>query len=350
MRKIAVALFVLAAGCGAPPPPEPPPPPPPPQPEVAQPAPAPAPTASAVALTPEEEKYAKVVIKVVPVAGSVYMLEGAGGNIGVSVGDDGIVLVDDQFAPLASRIKEALKGITDKPIRVVLNTHWHFDHTGSNALFGGMAGAPIVAHENVRKRLESGAPKREIAGKSMDAIPPAPHDALPIITFHDKIGVHLNGEDIRALHLPAGHTDGDIVVHFVKSNVVHMGDDFVTYGFPFVDVASGGSVKGMVAALDKMAAELPADVKIIPGHGKLSTLDDVKKLSGVLKDCIKLVEDQVKKKKTLKEIQDAKVLSKYDDMGKGFIKADFFIETIFDELTAKKDEPPKKKPGPTPKH
>src|SRR5262249_46251966 len=158
--------------------------------------------------------------------------------------------------------------ITERPIRVVLNTHWHGDHTGGNATFG--RSAPIVAHENVRRRLAAGAPPREIGGRKIDATPPAPREALPIVTFHDKASVHLNGEEVRALHLPTGHTDGDIVVFFTKSNVVHMGDDFVTYGFPFVDLASGGSVKGLVAALDRMIKELPADVKVIPGHGKIS--------------------------------------------------------------------------------
>ncbi|HEY5241509.1 MAG TPA: MBL fold metallo-hydrolase, partial [Polyangiaceae bacterium] len=264
--------------------------------------------------------------------GSVYMLEGAGGNIGVSVGDDGIVLVDDEFAPLAPKIREALLGITDRPIKVVLNTHWHGDHTGGNAIFG--ADAPIVAHENVRKRLIAGAPARTVGGKSMDAIPPAPKGALPILTFDDQVMVHLNGEDIRAIHFPSGHTDGDVVIWFTQSNVVHMGDDFVTYGFPFVDVASGGSVKGLIAAIDKVIPQLPAEVKIIPGHGKISTLDDMKKLSATLKDCVKLVQAEAQKGKTLEQVQQAKPLAKYDDLGKGFIKPDAFVETIFKELTA----------------
>ncbi len=267
------------------------------------------------------------------------MLEGAGGNIGVSVGDDGIVVVDDEFAPLAPKITAALRGITDKSVRVVLNTHWHGDHTGGNAAMFAATGAPIVAHENVRKRMLAGAPAREVGGHKMDPVPPAAPEALPIITFDDKVSVHLNGEEIRALHVASGHTDGDVVILFTKSNVVHMGDDFVTYGFPFVDLASGGSVKGMIAALDKLAAELPADVKVIPGHGKVSTVDDMKKLSATLKDCVKLVEAEFRKKKTLKQIQDAKLLAKYDDMAKAFISADAFVETIFDELSGQAGKP-----------
>jgi glyoxylase-like metal-dependent hydrolase (beta-lactamase superfamily II) len=147
-----------------------------------------------------------VIIQIQKVGGSAYMLEGTGGNIGLSVGEDGIILVDDEFAPLAPKIKDALRGITDKPIKVVLNTHWHGDHTGGNVVFG--TDAPIVAHENVRKRLVSGAPARKIGDRTIDPTPPAPRIALPIVTFEDKVQVHLNGEDIRAIHFPSGHTDG----------------------------------------------------------------------------------------------------------------------------------------------
>ncbi|MFT3766867.1 MAG: MBL fold metallo-hydrolase [Minicystis sp.] len=334
MQKSTLVLFALLTGCGSLPPPEPPP--------MSSPIPAAPPAAPAApqpaAAAPEsepppaaDEQMAKVTIKVQKVAGNIYMLEGAGGNIAVSVGPDGIVIVDDQFAPLAGKIQAALKGITDKPIRVVLNTHWHGDHTGGNAWFGRKA--PVVAHENVRRRLAAGSPKIEMAGKTLDARPPAPHEALPIITFQDKLSVHLNGEEIRALHVPSGHTDGDTVVFFTKSNVVHMGDDFVTYGFPFVDLTSGGSVKGMIAVLDRMVKELPADVKVIPGHGAVSTIADMKKLSAALKDCVKLIEAEVKKKKSLADIQKAKVLAKHEDLGKGFVSADAFIEVVFKELT-----------------
>jgi glyoxylase-like metal-dependent hydrolase (beta-lactamase superfamily II) len=268
------------------------------------------------------------VIKAQKVAGNVYMLEGEGGNIGVSVGEDGIVVVDDQFAPLAPKIRAALKDITNKPVRFVLNTHWHGDHTGGNAALAREA--TIVAHENVRRRLASGMPPRKAGDEPR---PPAPREALPTITFNDKLSVHLNGEEVRAIHLPSGHTDGDAVIYFTQSNVVHMGDDFVTYGFPFVDLASGGSVKGLAAAIEKVAAELPAGVKIIPGHGPISTVDDMKKLAATLRDCVRLVEAEVKKKKTLEQIQQAKPLAKYADLGKGFIKADDFVETIYKELT-----------------
>jgi cyclase len=342
---IALSLVVLTA-CAASPPPSSPPSPPaqashPVSRATSQPAEAPSGATTvgsgsgspAPSVTPklskEEEEIARTPLKVEKVSGSVYVLEGAGGNIGVSVGDDGIVLVDDQFAVLAPKIREALKGITDKPVRFVLNTHWHFDHTGGNAVFGSEA--PILAHENVRKRLIAGA-SMNVGGKLL-VIPPAKPEALPVVTFDDKVSVHLNGEDIRAIHVQSGHTDGDVIVHFVKSNVVHMGDDFVTTGFPFPDLDSGGTLRGMIGVIDKLAAELPADVKLIPGHGKVSGIEDLKRVSAVLKDCVKLVEAEMKKKKTLDQIKAAKVLAKYDDMGKGFMKTDMFIEIIFKELS-----------------
>src|SRR5664280_343668 len=222
-----------------------------------------------------QQDFSKVQIKVTKVAGTVYMLEGAGGNIGVSVGEDGVVIVDDQFAPLAPKIREALKGITDKPIKFVLNTHFHGDHTGGNAQFSSEA--PIIAQENVRKRLKEGG---VVAGSEAK---PAPKEALPVITFNDRATVHLNGEDIRAIHFPHGHTDGDSVIFFPQSNVVHMGDDFVTYDFPFVDVRSGGSVSGMIAGVEKVLSMTPPDAKIIPGHGPLATPADVRKFVQMLK-------------------------------------------------------------------
>jgi len=235
----------------------------------------------AAGIAAAQQDFSKVQIKVTKVAGTVYMLEGAGGNIEVSVGEDGVVLVDDQFAPLAPKIREALKGITDKPIKFVLNTHFHGDHTGGNTQFSSEA--PIIAQENVRKRLKEGG---MVAGTE---VKPASKEALPVITFNDRATVHLNGEDIRAIHFPNGHTDGDSVIFFPQSNVVHMGDDFVTYGFPFVDVRSGGSVSGMIAGVEKVLSMTPQDAKIIPGHGPLSTPADVRKFVQMLKETRALV-------------------------------------------------------------
>ena len=270
-----------------------------------------------------QQDFSKVDIKVHKVAGNVYILEGSGGNIGVSVGDDGIVIVDDQFAPLAPKIKAALKGITDKPLRFVINTHFHGDHTGGNAQFSSEA--TIIAHENVRKRLlEGGAPPGGAA--------PAPKEALPVVTFNDRATVHLNGEDIRAIHFPNGHTDGDSVIFFPKSNVVHMGDDFVTYGFPFIDVHSGGSLSGMIAGVEKVLTMVPENVKIIPGHGPISAPADVRKFLDMLKDTRAIVAKAAADGKTADQMKSDHVLAKYEDLGKGFIKTDAWIDLVLADI------------------
>jgi glyoxylase-like metal-dependent hydrolase (beta-lactamase superfamily II) len=291
--------------------------------------------AFALVAVAQERDFSKVEIKVQKVAGNVYMLQGAGGNIGVSVGDDGIVIVDDQFAPLAEKIQAALKAITDKPVRFVINTHYHGDHTGGNLEF--QKNSPIIAQDNVRKRLEEGV-TGGVGDKMSFEEKPQPAGALPIITFDHQLTVHLNGEDIRALHMPAGHTDGDSVIFFPKSNVVHMGDDFVTYGFPFVDINSGGSVRGMIEAVDKVIAQVPPDVKVIPGHGPLSNLDDLKKFQQMLKDTLATVQSAMKQGKTLDQMKQENILAKWDEYGAGkdkFIKTDVWIETIYDDLSGK---------------
>jgi len=276
------------------------------------------------------QDFSKVEIKVTKVAGTVYMLQGAGGNIGVSVGDDGIVVVDDQFAPLAEKIQAALKGITDKPVRFVINTHWHFDHVGGNAYFQKQG--PVLAHENIRERMAKGA---TLLG---NVVKPAEKDALPIITFNDTASVHLNGEEIRAVHFPKGHTDGDSVVFFTKSNVVHMGDDFVTYGFPFIDIESGGGVRGMIAACEKVIATLAPDVKVIPGHGPLSTVADLKPFVAMLKDATARIEKGIREGKSAEQLKRDKVLAGYESWGgEGkFITTDKFIDTLYADLAGQK--------------
>jgi glyoxylase-like metal-dependent hydrolase (beta-lactamase superfamily II) len=275
----------------------------------------------------QDQDFSKVEIKVTKVAGTVYMLEGAGGNIGASVGEDGIVVIDDQFAPLAPKIEAALKGITDKPVRFILNTHYHGDHTGGNAEFAKLG--TLIAQENVRKRLAEGS---EI--KRFGKTPPAPKEALPIITFEHDVSVHLNGEDVRAIHFPHGHTDGDSVIFFPQSNVVHMGDDFVTYGFPFVDIENGGSVSGMVAGVEKVLSMTKPDTKFIPGHGGLSTADDVRKFLAMLQETRAAVADAVKKHKTPEQMKKEKLLAKWEaDYGKGFIKTDDWVDALYDDVT-----------------
>jgi cyclase len=282
----------------------------------------------------QDQDFSKVEMKVTKVAGSVYMLQGAGGNIGASVGDDGIVIVDDQYAPLAEKIQAALKGITDKPVRFVINTHYHGDHTGGNAYFQKQA--PIIAQDNVRKRLESGGSAGNGGSIHMDN-KPVDKGALPIITFDHDVTVHLNGEDIRALFFPAGHTDGDSIIFFPKSNVVHMGDDFVTYGFPFIDVDSGGSINGMIDGVEKVIAQVPPDVKIIPGHGPVSNLDDVRAYLTMLKGTRDAVEKALKQHKTLEQMKQAKLLDPWKKYSGDFVNQDAFLETLYNSLTGQKN-------------
>ena len=282
----------------------------------------------------QDRDFSKVKIKVTKVSGNVYMLEGEGGNIGASVGEDGIVVVDDQYAPLAEKIQAALKDVTDKPVRFIINTHFHGDHTGGNAYFQKQA--PVIAHDNVRKRLEEGGTGGNLGSISMER-KPAAKEALPIITFDHDVTVHLNGEDIRALHFPSGHTDGDSIIFFPKSNVVHMGDDFVRYGFPFIDLGSGGSVEGMIAAMQEVIPKLPADVKVIPGHGNVSNLDDLREYVKMLVETRAAVEKGVKQGKTLDQLKQEKVLDPWKKWNGDFVTTDLFIETLYNDLTGKKD-------------
>jgi len=286
------------------------------------------------------QDFSKVQIKVTKVSGNIYMLEGAGGNIAASIGDDGIVIVDDQFAPLADKIQASLKSlrITDKPVRFVINTHYHGDHTGGNPPFSN-AGSTVIAQDNVRKRLISGGTAGNGPGGSIHMEDkPAEKAALPIITFEHDVTVHLNGEDIRALHFPAGHTDGDSIIFFPKNNVVHMGDDFVRYGFPFIDVTSGGSVQGMIAVMEKATAQLPADVKVIPGHGALSNLDDVREFTKMLKETSAVMQKALAEHKTLEQMKQEKIFDPWNKWSGDFVKADAFIETLYNSLTGTKGE------------
>src|SRR5258707_4915 len=290
------------------------------------------------ALAAQQQDFSKVQIKVTKVSGNIYMLEGQGGNIAASVGEDGIVIVDDQFAPMAEKIQAALKDlkITDKPVRFVINTHYHGDHTGGNVPFNN-AGSTLIAHDNVRKRLETGGTAGNGGSIKMD-VKPAEKAALPIITFEHDVTVHLNGEDIRALHFPSGHTDGDSIIFFPKNNVVHMGDNFLRHGVPFIEVSSGGSVQGMIAAMEKATAQLPPDVKVIPGHGALSNLDDVREFTKMLKETSAVVENAVNAHRTLEQMKQEKILDAWKKWSNDFLNSDAFIETLYNSLTGHKGE------------
>jgi cyclase len=275
------------------------------------------------------QDFSKVEIKSTKVAGNIYMLEGAGGNIGVSVGSDGILIVDDQFAPLADKIKAALKTLGEGKLKFVLNTHWHGDHTGGNAVFS--PDAPIIAHDNVRKRLST----EQKSEFFKNTTPASPKEALPVITFDQSLSVHFNDEEIRVIHFPQGHTDGDSVIFFTKSNVVHMGDDFFAGRFPFVDLESGGSVPGLTKNVGEIIAKLHPDVKLIPGHGPISTLDDLKRYHRMLVETSDLVRKKMAAGKTLDQIKAEGVPDEWKEWGTGFIKTDAWLETIFRSLSKK---------------
>jgi cyclase len=277
--------------------------------------------------------FSDVEIKVTKVRDNVYMLKGAGGNIGFSAGPDGVVLVDDQFAPLADRIKAALKAVTDQPLRFIINTHYHFDHIDGNASF--QKEAPVIAHHNVRRRLETGGNPGNFASVRQE-LKSVIKEALPILTFSRDVTIYLNGEDIQVLHYPHGHTDGDSMIYFPKSNVVHMGDDFVTYGFPFVDLAGGGSVEGMITAVEYAIANLPADVKVIPGHGAVSTLDDVRQFVSMMKETRGVIEKAVQAGHELEQLKRERILKAWETLSSDFISTDAFIETLYNDLTGKK--------------
>jgi len=220
-------------------------------------------------------------------------------------------------------------------VRFVINTHYHGDHTGGNLAFA-TGGSTVIAQDNVRKRLETGGKAGNGGSMTMDQ-KAAAKEALPIITFDQDVTVHLNGEDIRALHFPAGHTDGDAIVFFPKANVVHMGDDFVRYGYPFIDVTAGGSVQGMIAACEKVVAVLPADVKVIPGHGQLSNLEEVRDYITMLKGTSAAVQAAIKSGKTVDQMKKEKILAAWDAKYSGkFITSDLFIETLNNSLTNQK--------------
>lgn len=266
-----------------------------------------------------QRDFSSVKIQPIKLTDTLYMLKGSGGNIGASVGSDGVLIIDDQFAPLAEKIQAALTSLGGDQPAFILNTHWHGDHTGGNETFGKEG--TIIAHKNVRKRL---------AEKTDDDSKPAtPPDALPVITFDTSLSIHFNGETIRAIHIPHGHTDGDAVIFFTNANVVHMGDLFFNGRFPFVDLNSGGSMSGYLAGVEKILNQVPANVQIIPGHGELASVDDLKTYLATLKETIGIIEKHIAAGKSLEAIQQANPLAKWDVWGSGFISTNRWIETIY---------------------
>jgi len=274
-----------------------------------------------------------VEIKVSKVAGTVYLLQGSGGNVAACVGDDGVVLIDDESAPLADKVQAALRGITDNPVRFVINTHYHGDHVGGNAYFQKKQ-ALILAQDNVRNRLENGGATGN-GGSMHFEVKPKPKDALPTVTYDHAVTLHLNGEDIRVLHFPSGHTDGDSIVFFPQSNVVHMGDEFVTH-FPFVDVEAGGSLNGMINAVENVIAQVQPDVKVIPGHGQVSSLADLRAYLTMLKGTRDAVAHALKDGETLVQMKQAKILDPWKNYAGEFVSEDAFLESIYISLMGRK--------------
>ena len=276
----------------------------------------------------QQQDFSKVQVKAEKLSATTYMLTGSGGNLGLSVGADAVFLVDDQFAPLTARIKAEIAKLTKKPIRFVINTHWHFDHTGGNENFG-KAGALIVAHENVRKRMST-EQFIEFLGMKTKVEPPA---ALPVVTFTRDVTFHLNGEEIHVLHVPNAHTDGDAIVHFRNSDVLHMGDVFFNRLYPFIDTSSGGTIDGMIAAVDR-ALELAGEkTKIIPGHGPLATKSDLKAYRDMLAAMGGRIKEAKQAGKSMQEIIAAKPTADFDDAwGKGFLPPAKFVEMVWRNL------------------
>ena len=270
------------------------------------------------------QDFSKVEIKAQKIGDTTYMLTGSGGNIGLSVGEDAVFVIDDQFAPLTPRIAAAIAQITPKPVKFVLNTHWHFDHTGGNENFA-KAGAIIVAHDNVRKRMGSDQFIEFLGMRTK----PDPRQALPVITFSSGISFHINGEEVRAIHMPAAHTDGDTVIHFTRSDVVHMGDIYFNGMYPFIDADSGGSVDGVIAACDQVLKLTTDGTRVIPGHGALSNPAELKAYRDMLAAVSAKVKALVAQGRKLEEITAAKVSADFDEAwGKGFIKPEKFAEML----------------------
>lgn len=231
------------------------------------------------------------------VAEGLYVLFGNGGNVGVSAGPDGVFIIDDQYAPMTPALSAAIGGISDSPVRFVINTHWHGDHTGGNENFGKM-GAVVIAHDNVRARM-SVPQAMEFFKREVPASPPA---ALPVITFNDSVSLHLNGDDVRVIHLAAAHTDGDAIIHFRKANVIHAGDIFFNGWYPFIDVDSGGSIAGMMSAVDTVLALSDDATRIIAGHGPVSGKAELQAYRKMLVDTVTRIRTLRAEGRTVDEI------------------------------------------------
>ncbi len=280
------------------------------------------------AILPAQAGLDSVQIRTQTLATGVYALFGAGGNIGLAVGEDAVFVIDDQFAPLTPKILAAIAALTPKPVKFVVNTHWHFDHTGGNENLG-KAGALIVAHANVRKRMST--------DQFIEAInrrePAAPKDALPVVTFADAVTFHLNGDDIAVTHVPSAHTDGDALVYFTKANVLHMGDVFNMAGLPFVDRSSGGSIHGVIGAAERVLGFVNAGTRIVPGHGRVVGRTELEAWHRMLVSLRDQVKAQIAAGKTVEQVLAAKLTEPYAKDWPGGHER--FVRTAYLELSGK---------------
>ncbi|MEM9136328.1 MAG: MBL fold metallo-hydrolase [Cyanobacteria bacterium P01_F01_bin.42] len=273
-----------------------------------------------------QQDPATVEIKTIPLDDGIYMLTGDGGNIGLSVGDDGVFMIDDQFAALSDKIKAAIAELTAQPVKFLLNTHWHFDHVGGNENFA-QDGAVVLSHDNVRKRMEAG----QVIDAFQLSIPPASPAALPMLTFRDGTTLHMNGQTIGIQHiqLPA-HTDGDSIVYFEEANVLHAGDTFFNGLYPFIDESSGGTLFGVISAVETMLAFTNDNTKIIPGHGPLATRADLQAYLELLRDLQGKIDTALKNKLSLKQFIALKPMAKYDDTwGKALLTPEQFLTIVY---------------------
>jgi cyclase len=280
-----------------------------------------------------QRNFDTVQVRANQLSDAVWMLTGSGGNIGVSSGEDGIVIIDDQFAALSDKIKKAVAEIakSSAPIKFVVNTHWHGDHTGGNENMG-KDGAVIIAHESVRKRMSEG----HFNEFTKSTIPASPKMALPVVTFTEDITLHLNGDDVQIFHVNPAHTDGDAIIYFTKANIVHMGDVFFWGSYPFIDISSGGSINGLVAAVDRVLPMLNEDVKIIPGHGTLANKDNLRSYRDMLASVRDAVVAMIRRGKSLDEVKAARPTKEFDaQWGKGSSPPDRFVEIVYQSLAKK---------------
>lgn len=278
-----------------------------------------------------QQNWDTITVRVQPLRGGVYMLTGAGGNIGLSVGGDAAFLVDDQYAPLTPKIIAAVRTVTQQPIRFVINTHWHGDHTGGNENIG-KAGGLVVAHDNVRKRMST-EQFNQIFNRRTAA---SPAGALPVVTFTDTVTFHINGDDIVAFHVAPAHTDGDALVYFSRADVIHMGDTFFATGYPFVDVSSGGNVNGVIGAADRALAICGPQTIIIPGHGPVTDCAGLRAYRDMVASVRDRVHAEMQKGRGLEQLKAAGLTAEFDGRwGKGFIQPTVFVELVYRSLGGK---------------